>query len=262
MVGSPEPGPRCARSRPPRPAGRRLEAGGQGGAVDALGAEQVGVQDLHDLLGREGLGGAHDEVAGVVDDDVQPSAVSEDRLEGAVGRVLREDVELDGAQLEPLGGCLLFDLADVAGVATLKVAHARVHDVAGGGEGARRQPADARGRARHENDCAHARPPFGRIVWPLIQPPSGLTRKATVWETSSGVPSRSRGAAFAVRSTTSSDFPRKKRSVAMGPGATALTLICFPRSSRARIAVRVSTAALAAAYAGEPGSLRATTLAR
>lgn len=46
---------------------------------------------------------------------------------------------------------------------------------------------------------------------------------------------------------TSAGLPFRNRSVPVGPGATALTVIFFPRSSLAAIAVRVSTAAFVAA---------------
>ncbi len=65
---------------------------------------------------------------------------------------------------------------------------------------------------------------------------------------SSGMPSRSRGFIFANRSISSGDFPSRNRSVAVGPGATAFTVMLRPRSSLLRIAPIVSTAALLAAY--------------
>jgi hypothetical protein len=43
------------------------------------------------------------------------------------------------------------------------------------------------------------------------------------------------------------ELPTRKRSVAVGPGATVLTVTSRPRSSRARIGVSASTAALMAA---------------
>jgi len=50
-----------------------------------------------------------------------------------------------------------------------------------------------------------------------------------------------------MRSMSSCGLPSRNRSVAVGPGAIALTVIDLPRSSLARIAVSVSTAALLAA---------------
>src|SRR5258706_13604472 len=91
------------------------------------------------------------------------------------------------------------------------------------------------------------RPPLARKVWPLIQPPSRLTRRATVPAMSSGVPRRSSGAALARRSMTSGDLPLRKSAVAVGPGATALTVMPLPRNSLARMLVIVSMAALVAA---------------
>src|SRR6202048_1995328 len=71
-------------------------------------------------------------------------------------------------------------------------------------------------------------PPLARSVWPLIQAPSGPARKATVAAMSAGWPRRSNGASLAKRSTTSCGLPCRKRSVAVGPGATALTVMLRP----------------------------------
>ena len=73
-------------------------------------------------------------------------------------------------------------------------------------------------------------PPLARSVWPLIQAPSGPARKATAAAMSSGVPSRSSGFILAKRSISSCDLPLRNSSVAVGPGATALTVIERPRS--------------------------------
>jgi len=58
---------------------------------------------------------------------------------------------------------------------------------------------------------------------------------------------RSTGGVLAKRSISSWDLPFRKRSVAVGPRATALTVMLRPRSSLARIAVNISTPALVAA---------------
>src|SRR5258707_14786948 len=91
-------------------------------------------------------------------------------------------------------------------------------------------------------------PPLARSTWPLIHEPSGPTRKATTDAMSVGVPRRSSGFILAKRSISSGDFPIRNKSVAVGPGATALTVIERPRNSFDRIAVIVSIAALVAAY--------------
>src|SRR5690606_26717152 len=91
-------------------------------------------------------------------------------------------------------------------------------------------------------------PPLARSTWPLIQPPSGPARQATAAAMSSGVPRRSSGLALDRRSISSGDLPSRNSAVAVGPGATALTVIERPRSSFERIAVSASTAALVAAY--------------
>ena len=90
-------------------------------------------------------------------------------------------------------------------------------------------------------------PPLARSVWPLIQAPSGPARKATAAAMSSGWPSRSSGAILARRSISSCGLPSRNSSVAVGPGATALTVMLRPRSSLARTLVIASTAALVAA---------------
>jgi hypothetical protein len=62
-----------------------------------------------------------------------------------------------------------------------------------------------------------------------------------------GVPSRSSGAKAAARSIAAWSLPSKNNAVAVGPGATVLTVMPRPRSSRARIRVSASTAPLLAA---------------
>ena len=66
----------------------------------------------------------------------------------------------------------------------------------------------------------------GAQVWPLIQPPSGSGEESYAAAMSSGVPSRSSGAILAMRSMSSGDLPLRNRSVAVGPGAMALTVTC------------------------------------
>ena len=86
-------------------------------------------------------------------------------------------------------------------------------------------------------------PPFARSTWPFIHAPSGPTKKATARAMSSGVANRSNGLILAKRSIMSCDLPFKNKSVAVGPGATVLTVISLPRNSLLRIALRVSIAA-------------------
>jgi hypothetical protein len=64
---------------------------------------------------------------------------------------------------------------------------------------------------------------------------------------SSDVPSRPSGAALVSVSISCWLLPSKKSGVAVGPGATALTVTSRPRISRARISVIASTAPLLAA---------------
>src|SRR4051812_43976028 len=89
-------------------------------------------------------------------------------------------------------------------------------------------------------------PPLARMTWPLTQWPAGEARKATTSAMSAGVPRRSSGGCAASRATVSSSLPSKNRSVAVGPGATVLTVTSRPRSSRARTMVSASTAPLLA----------------
>ncbi|SDQ44614.1 cholesterol oxidase [Quadrisphaera sp. DSM 44207] len=93
---------------------------------------------------------------------------------------------------------------------------------------------------------AHAAPPLAWSTWPLTQRP-GPARKATTSATSSGVPRRSIGFIRAMRSTVASSLPSRNSGVAVGPGATALTVTSRPRISLARTSVIASTAPLVAA---------------
>jgi hypothetical protein len=91
-------------------------------------------------------------------------------------------------------------------------------------------------------------PPLTKIVWPLIQR-AGPASEETTSAMSSGRPSRSIGFILAIRSIVSSSLPSRKSAVAVGPGATVLTVMSRPRSSLARMGLIASTAALLAAYA-------------
>src|SRR5690606_34397902 len=107
--------------------------------------------------------------------------------------------------------------------------------------------------------AAHpAPPPLTQITCPFTLR-AGPARKATVSATSAGVPIRSIGFAAAIWSIASWVLPSKNSGVAVGPGATALTVMSRPRSSRARIRVRDSTAPLEAAYAPYVGICRRVT---
>ena len=95
-------------------------------------------------------------------------------------------------------------------------------------------------------------PPVARMVWPLIQAPSGPARKATAAAMSSGWPSRSSGASLAIRSMRSCGLPFRNRSVAVGPGATALTLMARPRHPKAQGKAKVEVDRVADHFGGEP----------
>src|SRR3954468_16236077 len=101
-------------------------------------------------------------------------------------------------------------------------------------------------------------PPLAYTVCPFTQR-AGPARKDTTSAMSSGVPRRSSGGAEARLSISCWLLPSRNSGVAVGPGATALTVMSRPRSSRARIAVRVSTAALLAAYPAYDGKRSSVT---
>src|SRR5207244_13616014 len=100
---------------------------------------------------------------------------------------------------------------------------------------------------KFEGDAGQMIPPLARSTWPLIHAPSGPARNATALAMSSGWPSRSSGASFERCSMTSCGLPSRNRAVAVGPGATALTVMLRPRSSFDSTCVIASTLALVAA---------------
>ncbi len=102
----------------------------QGGAIDPLGAEHVDVIELGELLRREGLGGAEHHVAGIMHDDVDAAVRGEDRGNAGVDRLLRADVELDGAKIDAVASGIAFDVGDLRRVAARGLAHGRVDGVA------------------------------------------------------------------------------------------------------------------------------------
>jgi len=69
-------------------------------------------------------------------------------------------------------------------------------------------------------------PPLTRSTWPLTQAASGPARKATtVGDVRWAVRDARAAAILAMRSTRSCGLPLRKRSVAVGPGATAFTVM-------------------------------------
>src|SRR6185312_7036618 len=152
-------------------------------------------------------------------------------------------------------------------VARLRFAHAGVDDMARIGERPRGERPETAGCAGDHDDLMHGMPPskewdahhgrgacmvqmippLARSTWPLTQPPSFPARNATTSAISPGWPRRSNGASLARRSISSGDLPLRNSSVAVGPGATALTVMLRPRSSFASTLVIASTAALVAA---------------
>lgn len=79
-----------------------VEARVRRGAVDALDAHGVDVQEVGEVLVRERLDVAGRQVAGVVDDDVELTRFVEDGPHGVVCRLLRLHIELDDGQAAAL----------------------------------------------------------------------------------------------------------------------------------------------------------------
>jgi hypothetical protein len=71
-------------------------------AVDALGAEDIDVEQPGEFLRRERLAVAGVQVASVVHDDVQPPGLAGHGGDCGIGGVLRLDVELDGPKVDAL----------------------------------------------------------------------------------------------------------------------------------------------------------------
>jgi hypothetical protein len=129
----------------------------QSGAVYALCPENVDVVKLAILLWRESLGRIQHHVAGIVDDNIEPSVVADDLVDGRVDRFLRQDVELDGAQVDPVfggisGRFLYFDC-----VTSMYVAHAGIDNVAVRSEVPGRKSAESAGSIGDDDDFAHDR---------------------------------------------------------------------------------------------------------
>ena len=108
------------------------------------------------------------------------------------------------------------------------------------------------GEVQHRDGIAPA--------WPLTHRPAGPTRNDTTPAMSSGRPSRPSGGSAASCSCSSAVVLCRNASVAVGPGATALTVTSRPRSSLARMRVSTSTAALDDAYALSSGGATRTML--
>src|ERR1051326_5870773 len=99
------------------------------------------------------------------------------------------------------------------------------------------------------------RPPVTGSVWPVMYDASSEARNSTAFATSTGNPRRPSGVIFEGLNSTvrSSSFrPSPVRSVSMGPGATALTLIPYCASSSATSRMKPCTPAFAAEDAAPP----------
>jgi hypothetical protein len=87
--------------------------------------------------------------------DVEAALFGHDVRHRRVGRGLRQHVELDCAQVMTMGKAPVAQLAHLGGVAALRVAHAGVNRVAGLGQRAGGEVADAGGGAGDEDDGFH-----------------------------------------------------------------------------------------------------------
>ena len=120
--------------------------------VDPLGAQNVDVILLHELIRGEGFGRAEHHMPGVVDDDVQTVRIGEDRgdagLRGSVGL----NVELDGAKIRLLFGRPAGESSDLGGVTPPRLTHGSVDGVTRQSEELGGHQAEARRGAGDEDD--------------------------------------------------------------------------------------------------------------
>jgi ribosomal protein S18 acetylase RimI-like enzyme len=122
----------------------------ESGAVDALGAEHIDVVDVGQLLGCVGLERPEHHVTGVVEDDVEASALIDDAGDAGVAGVLGRDVQLHGPEVDAvLVGVVPPELQDVQ----VAAGHRR-HGVARMLIAAARREARARGFTRIRVDVA------------------------------------------------------------------------------------------------------------
>jgi hypothetical protein len=145
--------------------------------------------------------------------------------------------------------------------------HGAVNDVARLGDSFGGEAAKATRRAGYQNNCFHGiSPPMSPISCSempgaearsddpaivaqhlAVDPTSVGPRNETAAAMSEGSPSGSSGASFVRWSITSYGLPSRNSFVAVGPGATALTVMLRPRSSLASTCIMASTAAFVAA---------------
>ena len=128
----------------------------QDGAVDPLGAEDVDVVQVGELLGGERLDRAEDHVPGVVHHDVQAPLLGADRGDRRVDRGLILDVHLDAPDVDRLGRRQLGQLFGRLGVAVGGGPHPGVDRVTRPAERPGGEVAEAAGGAGDDDD--HGRP--------------------------------------------------------------------------------------------------------
>ena len=96
-------------------------------------------------------------------------------------------------------------------------------------------------------------PPFTRSTWPVTHLLAAEHKNAIVLAISSGSPRRPNGMLPEIAFRTASGLPLRNKSVAVGPGATALTLIPLEARSLARTRVICSIAPLVLLYSRYAG---------
>src|ERR1700722_12675390 len=194
----------------------------------------------------------------VVHDHIDMPMNAHHAIDGSVDGALRDDIHFDGAKIGLVVGRKGLDRLNLSGIAACGCTHSGEDRMTRSRETLRGYESEAARGAGDDDDFVHVgfpvrgfdqtMPPLTRSVWPSTQPASGPTRNATTLAMSSGWARRSIGGSFARCSICSGVLSFKKRWVAVGPGAMALTAMSRPRNSLAKMLVRVSTAALVAAY--------------
>src|SRR5712671_2078315 len=134
----------------------------QGRAIDTLGAEDIDVVEFRELFGREGFRRPEHHVTGIVDHHIEASLLGHHSCDRSVDRLLRADVELDGAKIDAVISGEFFDIGDLGRVAARGAAHRRVDRMACLGQRVGGQPAKAAGSAGDDDNLFHDTYPFLR----------------------------------------------------------------------------------------------------
>jgi hypothetical protein len=133
-------------------------------AVDALGAEHVDVVELGELLRCEGLRGAEHHVPGIVHDHVDAAVLGDDFRDAGVDRRLRVHVELERAQVDAVLLGVGFEIGHLRRVAARGLPHRGIDGVSRVRERICRQPAEAAGGSRDDDDLpGHDLLPYSKV---------------------------------------------------------------------------------------------------